>query len=112
MLMCKRLLCKCGSKNKVCPLLPKRRRPLRSLFHHDHDEMVLLDEKKPLKTGGFKPSKNNQEDYKTLNIKTLGMLNEHKKHHSNKHIKQMIKLMKKGNTFKKAHNMTIGKVGY
>lgn len=67
MLMCKRLLCKCGNKNKVCPLLPKRTRPLRSLFHHDHDEMVLFNKNKkkalnfgdikPIKTGGFKPLK-------------------------------------------------------
>jgi len=39
-----------------------------------------------------------------LTIKQLDKLKEHKKHHTKKHMNEMIKLMKKGISFTKAHN--------
>ena len=38
-------------------------------------------------------------------------MNEHKKHHSKKHIREMLKMMAKGMSFKKSHDMTMKKVG-
>ena len=39
------------------------------------------------------------------------VLKEHAEHHSTKHIAQMKSDMKKGDSFKKAHNKAIKKVG-
>ena len=39
------------------------------------------------------------------------VLKEHAKHHSAKHIAQMKSDMKKGDSFKKAHNKAVKKVG-
>ena len=36
---------------------------------------------------------------------------EHKKYHTKKHIEYMIKLIKQGKTFEKAHKLTMNKIG-
>jgi len=45
------------------------------------------------------------------NPKMMKKLDEHKKHHSKKHMDEMKKDMKKGDSFKKAHDKAIKKVG-
>lgn len=39
------------------------------------------------------------------------MLSKHSKHHTIKHMKQMIALMRQGKTFKQSHNIAMDKVG-
>lgn len=52
----------------------------------------------------FKPKK-------ALSILQKRLMNEHKKHHSKKHLQEMKKLMLKGFCFQQAHNITMKKVG-
>ena len=46
-----------------------------------------------------------------ITLRQKKTLDKHKKHHSRKHIKEMIANMVKGTTFKKAHNIAMKKVG-
>ena len=51
------------------------------------------------------------ELYKMIDKKEKKILKKHSKHHSAKHIKKMKADMKKGDSFKKAHNKAMKKVG-
>ena len=57
-------------------------------------------EMKPL----YKPKKN-------LNQLQKRLMNEHKKHHSEKHLKMMKKLMLKGYCFQQAQTITMKEIG-
>ena len=46
-----------------------------------------------------------------ITLRQKKTLNKHKKHHSRKHMREMMANMVKGSTFKKAHNIAIKKVG-
>jgi len=48
---------------------------------------------------------------KSLSILQKRLMNEHKKHHSKKHLEEMKKLMLKGYCFQQAHKITMKKVG-
>lgn len=48
---------------------------------------------------------------KELSILQKRLMNEHKKHHTKKHLEEMTKLMKKGFCFQQAHDLTMKKVG-
>ena len=39
------------------------------------------------------------------------MLSKHSKHHTIKHMQEMIALMRQGKTFKQSHNIAMDKVG-
>jgi hypothetical protein len=46
-----------------------------------------------------------------LSKRQTDALKKHKKHHTNKHMAEMKKLMNKGKTFTEAHKMAMKKVG-
>lgn len=48
---------------------------------------------------------------KGLSVLQKRLMNEHKKHHSEKHLKMMKKLMLEGFCFQQAHDITMKKVG-
>ena len=48
---------------------------------------------------------------KTLSTLQKRLMNEHKKHHSKKHLDEMKKLMLKGYCFQQSHILTMKKIG-
>ena len=52
----------------------------------------------------MKPKKELTKDQKAL-------MKEHKQHHTDKHMKEMKKLMKMGYCFNQAHSITMKKIG-
>ena len=46
-----------------------------------------------------------------LNKRQEGAMKRHSKHHTAKHLKEMVSLMKKGKTFTDSHKIAMRKVG-
>jgi len=46
-----------------------------------------------------------------LNKRQEGAMKRHSKHHTAKHLKEMVSLMKKGKTFTDSHKIAMKKVG-
>ncbi len=46
-----------------------------------------------------------------LNKRQENAMKKHSKHHTSKHLKQMVSLMKKGKTFTASHKIAMKKVG-
>ena len=48
---------------------------------------------------------------KDLSVLQKRLMNEHRKHHTQKHLSMMRKLMKEGYCFQQAHDITMKKIG-
>lgn len=64
------------------------------------------ENKKPMKK--VKPLYKPRKD---LSVLQKRLMNEHKKHHTTKHLAMMRKLMKEGYCFQQAHDITMKKIG-
>tara|TARA_R100000664_G_scaffold21769_1_gene31152 strand:+ start:268 stop:441 length:174 start_codon:yes stop_codon:yes gene_type:complete len=47
----------------------------------------------------------------SLNTRQTNAMKKHSKHHTAKHLKEMVSLMAKGKTFTESHKMAMKKVG-
>jgi len=63
-------------------------------------KIVIKGNKKPM----YKPKKD-------LSVLQKRLMNEHKKHHSKKHLDKMKELMLQGFCFQQAHDLTMKSVG-
>jgi len=75
--------------------------------HYGQGNKMTKPKSKPM----MKPMKPMGKPKKDLSILQKRLMNEHKKHHTKKHLEEMTKLMKKGFCFQQAHDLTMKKVG-